>query len=81
MAVEKEVFFVSPTLSPTAIKSAFVVREITCIFTEIYVPKSKPFIVGILYRPQDKIDIINYTDEIFNQFNTFDTLNPRMLPP
>ena len=74
-------FFVSSTLSPTAIKSTFVLREITCIFTEIYVPKSKPFIVGILYRPQDKIDIINYTDEIFNQFNTFDTLNPRMLPP
>ena len=29
------------------------------IFTEIFLPKSKPFIVSILYKPQDKIDFVN----------------------
>ena len=28
-------------------------------FAEIYIAKSKPFIIGILYRPTDKIDFVN----------------------
>ena len=72
---------VSPkTLSPTVIKSTCVLEDITCIFPEIYVPQSIPFIVGILYRSPDKIDIVNYIDQIFNQFNTLGTLNARVLP-
>ena len=33
-------------------------------FTEIYLPKSKSFIVVTLYRPQDKIDFVNCIDQI-----------------
>ena len=43
------------------------------IFTEIYLPKSKSFIVGILYRPADKINFINCIDQIFSQFSTLET--------
>ena len=30
------------------------------IFIEIFLPKSKPVLSGILYRPPDKYDFINY---------------------
>ena len=43
------------------------------VFTKIYPPKSKPFIVGILYIPPDKIDFVNCIDQIFSQVNTFET--------
>ena len=40
------------------------------IFTEIYTPKSKPFIVTILYSPSDKINFVNCIDQIFSEYNT-----------
>ena len=46
-------------------------------FTEIYLHKSKSFIVGILHRPPDKINLINCIDKLLvNKY----TRNPRMLP-
>ena len=43
------------------------VTNLTClyteiVFTEIYLPKSKPFIVGILYIRPDKIDFANISN-------------------
>ena len=35
------------------------------IFTEIYLPKPKPFIVSILYRPPDKVDCVNCIEQIW----------------
>ena len=43
------------------------------IFTEIYLPKSKPFILDILYRLPYKTDFANYIDQIFNQFDKLET--------
>ena len=39
------------------------------IFTEKYLPTSKPIIVAIPYRLPDKIDFVNRIDQIFSQFN------------
>ena len=51
-------------------------------FTEICLPKSKPFTVGILHnlsnkidfvsRPRYKIDFVNCVDQIFSRFNTIE---------
>ena len=61
------VLLVSPnTLSPTVIKPICVL--IRSIFTEIYLPKSKPFIV----RPPDKINYVNCIDQIFSQIITLE---------
>ena len=35
------------------------------ISKEIYLPKSKPFMIGILYRPPDKIDIVTCLHQNF----------------
>ena len=50
------------------------------IFTEIYLPKSKPFLVVILYGLPDKIDIANRIDQIFSQSIQY-IRNPILLPP
>ena len=36
------------------------------IFTEIYLPKLKPIIVGILYRPSGKLDLFSCINQIFS---------------
>ena len=38
------------------------------IFTETDLLKSKSFILGTVYRPQDKIEFFNYIDQIFSHF-------------
>ena len=43
------------------------------IFTEIYLPKSKPFIVGILHRSPDKFYFVNCIEQIFREYNTRNT--------
>ena len=42
------------------------------IFTKIYAAKSKPFTVGILYRPPNKINCVICIDQIFSQVNTLE---------
>ena len=49
------------------------------IFTEIYPPKSKSFIIGILYRPPDKIDFVYCIDQVFSQFSTLETQESYLL--
>lgn len=46
-------------------------------FIEIYLPKSKPFIVAILYRPPDKMDIVTSLDQTFKSIQY--TRNQRIL--
>ena len=43
------------------------------VFTEKYLPKLKPIIVGILYRPPDKIDFVNCICQVFSEYNTLET--------
>ena len=43
------------------------------IFTEKYLPKSKPIKVDILYRLPDKIDFGNCIDQTFSQCNRLET--------
>ena len=49
------------------------------IFTEIYLPKPKPFIVSILYRPPDKVDCVNCIEQILREYNTLETQNYYLL--
>ena len=42
------------------------------IFTKIYATKWKPFTVGILYRPPNKMNCVNCIDQIFSQVNTLE---------
>ena len=46
--------------------------NIESIFTEIYLPKFKPFILGIRYRPPKKIDFVYGRDQTLNQFKTLE---------
>ena len=39
------------------------------IFTEIHLPKPKPFLIGILYKPTNEIDFVNCIDQIFSKIN------------
>lgn len=39
------------------------------VFTELILPKSKPFIEVTPYRPRGKIYFVNYTDQTLSQFN------------
>ena len=39
------------------------------IFIEIFLPKSKPFLIGILYRPPDKYDFANCIERTFSDTN------------
>ena len=50
------------TLLPTVTKPS-------CVLTR----KPKPFTVGFLYRPLDKIDLVNCIDQFCGQFNTLET--------
>ena len=43
------------------------------VFTEIHLCKSKPLIVGILYRPPYKIDFVNCKDQIFCEYSAQET--------
>lgn len=52
--------------SPTVIRPTY-------LLTQIYLPKLKPFLVGLLYRPPDKIDLINCIDQISLQSNKLKT--------
>ena len=44
------------------------------IIIKVYLPKTEPFIAGIIYRPPDKVDFVNCLDQIISQFNTLETL-------
>ena len=39
------------------------------IFIEIFLPKSKLVLIGILYRPPDKYDFVNYLECTFSDTN------------
>ena len=41
------------------------------IFIEIFLPKSKPALIGILYRP-DKYDFVNCLERTFSETNAFE---------
>ena len=41
------------------------------IFIEIFLPKSKPVLIGILYRPPDKYDFVNCLERTFSDTNVF----------
>ena len=43
------------------------------IFIEIFLPKSKPVLSGILYRPPDKYDFINYPKHLFSNTNIIES--------
>ena len=39
------------------------------IFSDIFLPKTKPIVIGILYRPPDKNDFVKNLEETFKLFN------------
>ena len=43
------------------------------IFIEIFLPKSKPVLIGILYRPPDKYDFVNCLERTFSDTNVFES--------
>ena len=43
------------------------------IFIEIFLPKSKPVLIGILYRPPDKYDFVNCLERTFSNTNVFES--------
>ena len=43
------------------------------IFIEIFLPKSKPVRSGVLYRPPDKYDFINYPKRLFSDTNIIES--------
>ena len=43
------------------------------IFIEILLPKSKPVLTGIFYRPPDKHDFVNCLEHTFNDTNVFES--------
>ena len=61
--IDAVLFGSSNTLSPTVIKPTCLIME--SIFTEIHLTKSKPLIVGILYRTPQNIDFVNCIDQSF----------------
>ena len=42
------------------------------IFIKIFLPKSKPVLTGILYRPPDKYDFVNCLERTFSDTNVFE---------
>ena len=42
------------------------------IFIDIFLPKSKPVLIGILYRPPDKYDFVNCVERTFSDTNVFE---------
>ena len=43
------------------------------IFIEIFLPKSKPVLIGILYRPPNKYDFVNCLERTFSETNAFES--------
>ena len=43
------------------------------IFIEIFLPRSKPILIGILYRPPDKYDFVNCLECTFSDTNVFES--------
>ena len=43
------------------------------IFIEIFLPKSKPVLIGILYRPPDKYAFANCLEQAFSDTNIFES--------
>ena len=43
------------------------------IFIEIFLPRSKPVLIGILYRPPDKYDFVNCLERTFSDTNIFES--------
>ena len=43
------------------------------IFIEIFLPRSKPVLIGILYRPPDKYDFVNCLERTFSDTNVFES--------
>ena len=43
------------------------------IFIEIFLTKSKPVLIGILYRPPDKYDFVNCLERTFSDTNVFES--------
>ena len=48
-------------------------RNIESIFIEIFLSKIKPILVGVLYRPPDKSDFIEYLNNSLKESNIYDT--------
>ena len=46
-------------------KSSFCINT-ESIFIKIFLPKSKPVLIGILYRPPDKYDFVNCLERAFS---------------
>ena len=53
-------------------KSSFLVNT-QSIFMEIFLPKSKSVLIGILYRPPDKYDFVNCLKRTFSYNNVIET--------
>ena len=43
------------------------------IFIEIFLPKSNPVLISILYRPTDKYDFVNCLERTFSDTNVFES--------
>ena len=43
------------------------------IFIEIFLPKSKPVLIGISYRPPDKYNSVNCLERAFSDTNAFES--------
>ena len=43
------------------------------IFIQIFLPKSKPILIGILYRPPDEYDFVNWPERTFSDTNFFES--------
>ena len=46
---------------------------IQSIFIEIFLPKSKPVLTGILYTPPDKYDFVNCLERTFSDTNVIES--------
>ena len=42
------------------------------IFVDIFLPKSKPILLGILYRPPDKSDFVKHINNVFTETGVLD---------
>ena len=43
------------------------------IFIEVFLPKSKPVLIGIIYRRPDKYDFVNYLERTFSDTNPIES--------
>ena len=44
-----------------------------CISIEIFLPKSEPFLIGVLYRPPDKYDFVTCLERTFSDTNIIES--------